>query len=123
VIAVPDEADRAHRRSQERHRVRADREERRVPQVEQAGESDNNVQAEGEDDEQRDRDGLRLPAQSEQVVDEREQERRADADDRSQHLLLSCLAGRRVPPAKRRASARWRLRHRRLGLHAFSPVS
>ena len=118
MVALANEPDRTHRRREEGHRVGADREEGRVSEVEQAREADDDVETEREHDEERDRDGLRFPPQAEDVVDDRKEQRSADADDRSPHLPLARLAGRRVPPAEGRTPARWRL-----AFHAFSPVS
>src|SRR6266550_1984079 len=109
LVALRHPGDRTLRRGEEGHRIRADGEEGGVAQVEQACEADDDVQAEREDDKERDRDGLRLPTQAEEPIDDREGERQRDPSDGDPDSPRARAARRRVPPPERRA------------LHARSP--
>src|SRR5207247_10594020 len=91
------------------HRICADCEDGGVAQVEQAGEADDDVQAEREDDEEGDRHGLGLPPKTEEPIDDREGERERDPPGGDPDTPLPRLTCRRVPPAEGRA------------LHARSP--
>ena len=107
-VRLEDADERALRRSQERGRIAANGEERRVAQIEQAGETDHDVQSERQHRVDQDRrEGAHLaPAKGpieqgiqRQEDDERDQER--VAKDRLRRLSVALQAEERGPAAQR----------------------